>query len=264
MKQLFTTIIVITLALNSRAADSKVPVGANDYFQIGFEAANQGNPALAVKNYNLAIGLDPSRICFYYHRGLANRALGNKAAAIADFNSCNNLRPIAEAYYQIGLFKYEESNLLGAKQEFEKARELKEDVEKVNFYLGVINYRIGDFPTAVKNLERFTTLVKTNSDAFLFLALANVKLKHFDEARGFLKSASLYTTNDWKLYLKMYEIYREIGDLDNQLYNLSMVIELGQHKAEYYLMRAKIYQQLGDKERANEDLYFSQNIAEAK
>ncbi|MFN8276523.1 MAG: hypothetical protein U0T84_03495 [Chitinophagales bacterium] len=263
MKRFLTLLITVTL-FSTAFASNTAPSTANEYFQVGFDAANRGDHQIAIKNYNIAIGLDPSRLGFYYQRALSNRAIGNKAGAASDFTACNNIRPIAEAYYYLGLMRYEEANLLGAKQLMEKAKELKEDVEKVNFYLGVINYRIGDFNSSIENLQRFTSLCKTNPDAFLFLAMSHIKLKRYDEARSFLKNAVLYTTNDWKLYLKMYEIYKEIGDVENQLYNLSMVIELGQHKPEYYIARAKLYKAVGDDERANEDLYFSQNIAEAK
>ena len=262
-KVIYTFATIFTFALASFAAP-KPATTANDYFQVGFDAANLGNHKVAIQNFNIAIGLEPTRIYFYYHRGIANRNAGNKSASIADFNTCNSIRPIAEAYYQLGVFKYEESNLLGAKKEFEKAIELKEDVEKVNYYLGIINYRIGDFNASLACLNRYTTLVKTNPDAFLFLALSHIKLKNFNEARPCLKSALLYTNNDWKLYYKMYEIYREMGDINNQLYNLSMVIELGQRKSEFYTLRSKLYESIGDRERAEEDFYFSQNIAEAK
>ena len=173
--------------------------------------------------------------------------------AIADFNHCNALKPIAEAYYELGVMKYETFDIYGAKADFEKARELKEDVERVNFYLGVIMYRMNAFDTAAILLNRYLHTVKNNSDAYLFLGLCYVKQKRFDEARPCLQLATLYNNNDWQLHLKMYEIYREMGDRENMLYNISMVIELGENRPEYYAIRAKLYTEMGDVLRAKYD-----------
>ncbi len=227
---------------------------ANDFFQIGFSAANNGQYDVAIKNYTQAIDLDPNRIYFYYHRGLANKSLGNKTQAIADFNQCLSMRPIAEAYYEIGIFRYEELDIKGAKNYFEKAKELKDDIEKLNFYLGVINYRINNYDSAETLLNHYIQTVKTNSDAFLYLAMVKVKKHKYEEVGPLLKLASLYNDNDWKLHLKMYDIYKEIGDKDNMLAHISMVIELGQTKPEYYAIRAELYQERGENMRAEYDL----------
>lgn len=230
------------------------PQSANDFFQIGFTASGNGQYDVAIKNYNLAIELDPNRIYFFYHRGLAHKALGEKTQAIADFTQCLNMKPIAEAYYELGAFKYEDLDLLGAKEFFEKAKELKDDVDKTNYYLGVINYRMNNFDSAEALLTHYVHLVKTNSDAFLYLALVKVKKHKYEEVSPMLKLAGLYNDNDWKLHLKMYDIYKEMGDKDNMLYHISMVIELGQTKPEYYSIRAQLYLDRGENLRAEYDL----------
>ena len=234
-----------------------VPQSANDFFQIGFSASNNGMYDIAIKNYSLAIELDPNRIYFFYHRGLAHKAVGEKAQAIADFNQCIAMKPISEAYYELGIFKYEDLDLSGAKQYFEKAKELKDDVEKLNYYLGVINYRFNNYDSAESLLTHYVRLVKTSSDAFLYLALVKVKMHKFEEVSPMLKLASLYNDNDWKLHLKMYDIYKEMGDKDNMLYHISMVIEMGQTKPEYYNIRAQLYLLRGENLRAEYDLLYA-------
>ncbi len=231
-----------------------MPQSANDYFQIGFNAATNGQYNVAVENYTNAIGQDPNRIYFFYHRGLAYKALGNKNAAIADFKQCISMKPIAEAYYELGVYKYEDLDLMGARILFNHAKELKDDVDKLNFYLGVINYRLNNYDTAEALLTHYVHLVKTNSDAFLYLAMIKVKMHKYDEVSPMLKLASLYNDNDWKLHLKMYDIYKEMDDKENMLYHISMVIELGESKPEYYAIRAALYQERGESLRAEYDL----------
>ena len=224
----------------------KAPQTANDYFQLGFSAATSGQYDAAIKHYTQAITLDPFRIYFFYHRGLAYKSLGDKAKATIDFTQCIAMKPIAEAYYELGLFKYEELDLLGAKDMFEKGKALKEDVDKLNYYLGVINYRINKYDTADVLLTQFLRYVKTNADAYMYLAMVKVKKHQFNEAIPLLRFASLYNDNDWKLHLKMYDIYKEMGDKDNMLYHISMVIEMGQTKPEYYTIRAQLYTERGE------------------
>ncbi|MCW3124668.1 MAG: hypothetical protein JWO03_326 [Bacteroidetes bacterium] len=261
MKNLTLIVLSLCIAVSVSAGTtvkimpaSGAPQTANDFFQVGFNAANGGQYELAVKNYDLAIGLDPNRIYFYYHRGLAFKAWGKKPQAAQDFNQCISMKPIAEAYYELGLIKYDALDLGGAKAMFEAARTLKDDLDKTNFYLGVIYYRNNQFDSSEACLTRYTQMVKTHSDAYLYLATVKVKKHDFADVTKLLKLASLYCDNDWKLHLKMYDIYKEIGDKDNMLYNISMVIEMGQTKPEYYNIRAQLYMAQGETLRAQYDL----------
>jgi tetratricopeptide (TPR) repeat protein len=254
---IFTLITLAATAAKVPAPTGKetiAPQSANDFFQIGFSAASSGQYDVAIKNYSMAIDIDPTRIYFYYHRGLAYRASGARAQAIADFKQCLSMKPIAEAYYEIGVYKYEDLDIAGAKNYFVKAKELKDDVEKTNFYLGVIDYRLTNYDSAEAYLTHYIQTVKTNSDAFLYLAMVKVKMHKYGEVEPMLKLASLYNDNDWKLHLKMYDIYKEMDDKDNMLYHISMVIEMGQGKPEYYNIRAQLYQDRGESMQAEYDL----------
>lgn len=238
------------------------PKTANDFFQIGFAAANSGNYTLAVQNYNLAIGLDPTRIYFFYHRGLAHKALGHKADAASDFTQCVNMKPIAEAYYELGILRFDAQDFVGARSMLESARVLKEDLEKTNFYLGLIYYKQNQLDSAESCLTRYTRLVKTNSDAYFYLASAKVKRHQYEDVSKLLELAGLYGTNDWKQHLKIYEVYKELGDKQGMLANISMVIEMGQTKPEYYNIRAQLYMDQGDPTRAQFDLDAAKGVAE--
>ena len=247
-------LLILFSVMAIATSNARAPQSANEYFQIGFDAATNGQLDIAIKNYSIAIAIDPSRVYFYYHRGLTYRSNNDKAHAIADFNHCITVKSIAEAYYQRGLYKYEDLDLMAAKADFEMANSQKPDVEKTNFYLGVINYRLNQYDLADELISRYIRNVKTNADAFLYLAMVKVRLKKYGEVTPLLRLASLYNDNDWKLHLKMYDIYKEIGDKNNMLYHISMVIEMGQTKPEYYTIRAKLYLERGDQLRAEYDL----------
>jgi len=118
---------------------------------------------------------------------------------------------------------------------------------------------MNNFDTAEVLLNHYIHLVKTNADAFLYLAMTKVKMHKYGEVSPMLKLASLYNDNDWKLHLKMYDIYKEMGDKDNMLYHISMVIEMGQTKPEYYNIRAQLYLDKGEDMRAQYDLEYAKN-----
>jgi tetratricopeptide (TPR) repeat protein len=259
----FTLFIMILTGLSATAAGPAVKglspsQSANDFFQQGFDAASNGQYDVAVQNYTSAIERDPNRIYFYYHRGLAYKALHEKPQAIADFKQCISMRPIAEAYYEIGIYKYDELDMATAKQYFEQARELKDNLDKLNYYLGVINYRMNNYDTAEAQLTQYVHLVKTNSDAFLYLAMVKVKLHKYEEVTPMLQLTGLYNDgNDWKLHLKMYEIYKEMGDKENMFYHINLVIELGATRPEFYSIRAQLYLERGQTLRAGYDMEYA-------
>ena len=169
-----TTALILMLMVSGASAQS-ANATPNELFKLGFSAFQQGNYDLALRNYNLAIGMDPARNYFYYNRGLAYKALGNNDNAIKDFKLANEFKPTAEAFYQVGLIKYQTGDLEGARNEFESAKLIREDLENMNFYLGMIYFRNNRYEEATKCFYDFTNHVKTNADAYYYRGLSEAK-----------------------------------------------------------------------------------------
>lgn len=259
-KNLLTALFLAVVFSVSAQSENKTP---NELFKLGFAAYQQGNYDLAIRNYNIAIGLDASRNYFYYNRGLAYKAMNSNDAAIKDFKLSNEFKPTAEAYYQIGLIKYQGGDLAGAREEFESAKLIRDDLENMNFYLGMIYFRNNRYEEATKCFYDFTAHVKTNADAYYYRGLAEAKTAHYAESIVSFKFAMMYKNNDWKLFYKMYEIYLAMNDKANALYSISMVIELGEKKPEYYEERARLYMDTGDTYRYEADIKSAKELREA-
>ena len=252
------SVILLSWVIFSRAqSTSPTP---NEVFKVAFSAYQQGNYDLAIKNYNLAITIDPSRSYFYYNRGLAYKANGNESMAIKDFRQSLDFKPTAEAYYQIALIKYQKGNLDEAKVEFENAKLIREDLENMNFYLGMIYFRNNRFEEASKCFYDFTAHVKTNADAYYYRGLSEAKMGKYNESITSFKFAMMYKNNDWKLFYKMYEIYLALNDKDNALYSISMVIEMGEKKPDHYEERARLYLDTGNTFKYEEDLQIAKEL----
>lgn len=247
--------ILILCQMLSFTAFSQADAGG--YFKEGFQLFTDGQYDAAIKNYNLAIGLDPSKSYYYFHRANALQAKGNKELALKDYSKSNELKPNAESYYQIGLIKYDRRDSIGALASFEQVRTIRDNFEKLYYYLGVLYFRTNRIDSSVSCLNRYTSSVKTNGDAYYYLALNKVKQNQYEEATGFLNKVLMYNNNDWHGYFKLYEVYMLMNNKEKALYNISMVIELGQTKSSYYLIRAELYDALGYSEKAKEDRAFA-------
>ena len=111
----------VCIALSAIALNAQSPT-PNEVFKTAFAAHQLGNYDLAIKNFSLAISIDPARNYFYYNRGMTYKAMGNNEFALKDFQRSNELKQTAESFYQIGIIKYIKGDLDGARVEFENAK----------------------------------------------------------------------------------------------------------------------------------------------
>lgn len=262
--QFYITLMLMSLAfcsVNSLSAQGSSPTPSpNEIFKNAFSAFQQGNYDLAIKNYNLAITADPTRNYFYYNRALTYKAMGNVPKAMDDLTTSLSYKQTAEAYYQIGLIKYEKNDLEGAKVEFENAKLIKNDIERMNFFLGMIYFRNNRYDEAIKCFYDYTSVVKNYADAYYYRGLAEAKLGSYQDAITSFKFAQMYKNSDWKLYYKMYEIYLAMNDKENALYSLSMVIELGEKKPEHYEERARLFLDNNNTFKYEEDIRIAKEL----
>lgn len=223
-------------------------------FKSGFAAYTQGDYGFAIKQFTNAINIDPSKNYFYYNRGMAHRASGNIPMAIADFKKSNELRPTAEAYYQVGIIYFEKNDYVNAQAELEQAKLLRDDLERMNFCLGMIYFKLERLDDALLCFNAYTATPKNYADAYYYKGLTEAKLNMYNEALVSFKQALRYKDTDWKLYYKMYEFYIALGDKQNALNSITMVIEIGERKMEYYEKRADLYKDLGFDFKYEEDM----------
>ncbi|MEO6758063.1 MAG: tetratricopeptide repeat protein, partial [Saprospiraceae bacterium] len=69
------------------------PDYSNAFFDIGLIYLDQDSLNKAYDNFNIAIKTDPLFVNAYYFRGVSSEALGNMAAAYADYKQANKMSP---------------------------------------------------------------------------------------------------------------------------------------------------------------------------
>jgi regulator of sirC expression with transglutaminase-like and TPR domain len=72
--------------------------------------------------------------------------------------------------------------------------------------------------------------------------------------------ATITQSMDWKYYYKMYDLFVAMNDTQRALNNISMVIDLGERRREYYQQRAVLYNQMGDNYRAKQDMIAAEQL----
>ena len=99
--------------------------GSIAYSNRGVAKKAKGDLAGAIADYNRAIELDPKYAAAYYNRGLAKKAKGDLDGAIADYNRAIELDPkLAIAYNNRGIAKEAKGDLDGAIADYNRAIEL--------------------------------------------------------------------------------------------------------------------------------------------
>ncbi len=85
-------VILILLSVFVAAPRLQAATSA-DYYQAGLQLYNAKNYALAVQYFGAAISLDPNNLAAYQGRANCEYTLGNKAAALADYQRVESVQP---------------------------------------------------------------------------------------------------------------------------------------------------------------------------
>lgn len=243
---------------------SYAQVSSNSYFKDGFTLFQSGNYEQALNSYNLAIGLEPERNYFYYHRGNAFRMLGKKEEAKQDYIKCNTLKPTPEAYYAVGQIYFEQKDSVNAFSSFVQANELRPDIEKLNYFMALYHYKKGADSLALFHVEKYINKFYNKVDGYVLQHQIYLSMGNYKAALGALDQALTRDYNDWKIYYNYYQTYKKMNQTENAIYNLTMVIELGNKKPQYYKERAQLYEKIGNMQKAKEDNEYAADVSKAK
>jgi tetratricopeptide (TPR) repeat protein len=249
-----TPLVLVGLFIYTNLLFAQPVQTAGDVFKLGVVAYQQSNYDESYKYLGQAINMDPNKYYFYYNRGMTLVAMGRSQEAMADFKKSVTLKSSAEAFYQLGLIAYQQGNLPEAKNEFENAQQLKPDMASANFYLGLIYFRDKNYAEAYTYFANCAAYNYANAEVNYYKGYCEAEQGLHDKAMKSLLFATAANSKDWKYYFKMYEAYNLLSENQLALNNISMVIELGRRKPEYYMDRATLYTATGQQALAEEDM----------
>ena len=126
-------------AIDSCGTTDKPVESSKTYIDRGKAMADKGEYFEAIRDYDMAISLNPANAKSYHYRGKAKEELGQHAAAIVDYDKAISLDPdAAYAYYYRGKVKAD----LGHKgqegrEDLEKALKLAEKMKDSNLHSAI-------------------------------------------------------------------------------------------------------------------------------
>lgn len=130
------------------------PLFAEAFLYLGLAKIELGEYDLAIRNFTIAIELDPAfSDQAHYFRGLSRYYNKDYTTAIDDFTIAIRMNPDFVSFYQRGKANLELKEYRRALQDFDIALRLKEDFPEGFLYRGINLYYLENFQEAMKDLD---------------------------------------------------------------------------------------------------------------
>ena len=142
--------------------DPSEPAGADTYIASGIDYCRKSKYDLAIRNFRMAIQLNPEAVDAYYYRGLAYHKKSESDRAIDDFTKAITLKPdYVDAYYSRGITYHNKGIFDKAIEDFSEVISLRPDYADAYYNRGAAYYSIGKFDQAIEDYDK---AIDFNSD----------------------------------------------------------------------------------------------------
>jgi tetratricopeptide (TPR) repeat protein len=235
----------------------------------GWSYAQLGYHLQALQDYDLALMIRPNFEIAYMNRGLSYMGCNNYQKAIDDFQQVLKINPYsADAYNNKGLILLHLKKYQDALSNLEKAIQINSEHIKAYLNTGICYFYLNNnflvaknFSNAIELSPEITKEYLTHWDEdadrddntlsyYIALTLVNLGLKfqkksNYQEAVIYYTHAVVLNPDFEDAYHKRGAAYAQIGDIEAAISDFNRVIEFGNENPWAYLMRAKLYYELG-------------------
>ncbi|MCC7156228.1 MAG: tetratricopeptide repeat protein [Bryobacterales bacterium] len=200
-----------------------LPASGESRFYMGLDWRSLGDHKSAQKYLGEAwdLGLrDPYAL---YSLIEEDHALGDKASGLRHFRWFLTAFPDSPWLHVLYADAYaQKDNDPEARKEYEEALRLKPDLPAVNFRLGFLLYKNGEYLPAAERFRKELDLNPSYSDANLFLGQTLRNLGREQEAIVYLRKAVALDARSEHAYQALVAVLAECGDLEGALEILRM------------------------------------------
>jgi tetratricopeptide (TPR) repeat protein len=184
-----------TFAYTKKALDLDL-VNPVAYFIRGYAYMEQGDTALAIKNYQAAADQDQKYYAAYIELGSLYSTLRNPVAT-GYLQTAVRIDPNREeAYYLLGMAYQEQGDITKAVETYEKLLVISPDFKDAHYNLGYINLvYINDFASAINYFTRAISLDPKYTDAYFNRGYSYELAGNFANARKDYQKALEVTPN---------------------------------------------------------------------
>lgn len=207
------------------------------------------NYTASIDNYTELLKLVPTSDFAYNRRAIAYRALGKQDLAIADLEASLKIKPDSQPVKDL-LFEIKKLVVL-EKNRDELKKELDDSAEAV-YSLGLTAFNEKRFDAAIGYFSTCLIGPSVRSRCQMYRGMSFRELKKYDEAISDLTQAIALGPKR-QMYTARALSYREKGEHKLAIADMTEAIRLEPKAAEYYVVRAQMYELAADRTAAKAD-----------
>ena len=156
-------------------------------------------------------------------------------------------------YAMRGVAYYFEGNFQSALTDLTQADSLQPGNPGINYYLGLVNYQIGEFELSIRNFD--LTLEPANADvlgndvvadAYLHRGMANLGLNQFEDAVTDLKKAAKMVPDSPLVYVVRGTAYANLRQYQAAISDFNQATDMAPFVAQEYVQIGEAYVTIGD------------------
>ena len=235
-------------------AQLRNPSNARDYYARGLSRLDLGNRKAALQDFNKALSLNPEDAPVYYNRGNVRNDLGDKQGAIGDYtqairrNSHN-----AFAYYNRGVARNRLGDKRGAIQDYTQAIQQNPNSASLYYNRAMARHNLGDNNGAIQD---YTATIRLSPK--FALAYNNLGEARYDsgDKQGAIKDYTQAIRLSPKFALahnNLGKAHYDLGNKQKAIQDYTQAIRLYPNYATAYYNRGVVRYDIGDKQGAIKD-----------
>ena len=141
---------------------------ASIYYNRGIVKSKLGQKQAAIADYDRAIAINPNFIKAHINRGNTKSELGQKQAAIIDYDRAIAINPkYADAYYNRGNAKYELGQKQAAIIDYDQAIAVNPKHDSAYFNRGIVKSELGQKQAAIADYDRAIVINPNYDNAYV-------------------------------------------------------------------------------------------------
>jgi tetratricopeptide (TPR) repeat protein/S1-C subfamily serine protease len=216
------------------------------YNNRGLAKSALGQQAAAIADYDRAIAIAPQDSQAYYNRGVAKSDLGQKAAAIADFDRAIAIAPQdSQAYNNRGSAKSDLGQKAAAIADFARAIAINPKYAQAYYNRGVVKSELGDKAAAIADYDRAITINPQSALAYNNRGVVKSALGQKAAAIADFDRAIAINSQDAQAYNNRGVVKSALGDKAAAVADYDRAIAINPQFAQPYYNRGVIKSDLG-------------------
>jgi protein O-mannosyl-transferase len=193
---------------------NKSPYKARGHYNLGLAYRNQNQMEAALKEYQIAITLNPKHVMAAINLGNVYHELGHHDKAIQAYQRALGLNPDhARGHYNLGNVYYDLKWYDEAIQEYQRAITLSPELAEARYNLGNTYHAKGHYNLALREYKVALKLTPDYIPARINLGNVYLALGHFDDAIHEYKRVITQDYKSFEAYYNLGRAYQRRGQI---------------------------------------------------